>query len=110
MKRYVLAVLAAIILAAPAFAQTSTETPLLAVERLSIGFGIEKAWAFESFDVGNEVGNEWYAKVPFSYTLPTALPSAITGRAEKSLTSRTVGFRLGLQVVLFRNGAWIGGQ
>jgi hypothetical protein len=106
-KLIMLLVLASCAFALPALAD---DVPLIDISRLSVGFGVEKAWAFESFDVGNQVGNEWYAKIPFAYTLPLSIPSAITGRAEKSLTSRTVGFRLGVQVVLFRNGAWIGGQ
>lgn len=95
--------------AAPVRAQ-SADVPLISASRLSFGFGVEKHWVYESFDVGTQVGSEWFADLPFAYTLPTTIPAAITGRAEKALTSRNVGFRLGLQVVLFRNGAWTVGQ
>lgn len=111
MKRILLLSLFALgLFAVPAFAQTQADVPLLSSQRLSFGFGVERHWAFESFDVGTQVGNDWYADLPFAYTLPTSIPAAITGRAEKALTTRNVGFRLGVQVVLFRNGAWTVGQ
>lgn len=110
MKRILMLSLFALTLSVPAFAQTSTDVPLISASRLSFGFGVEKHWVYESFDVGTQVGSEWFADLPFAYTLPTTIPAAITGRAEKALTSRNVGFRLGLQVVLFRNGAWTVGQ
>jgi len=90
-------------------AQTA-DVPLLSASRLSFGFGVEKYWRYESFDVGTQVDDEWYAALPFSYGLPTSIPSAIVGRAEKSITSRNVGFRLGLTVVIFKNGAWTVGE
>lgn len=90
----------------------SAQVPLLSTQRLSFGVGVERAWQFEALDVAEQSGSQWFVKVPIAYTLPTSVPTAITARAEKSLTSREVGLRVGVQVVLYRAGRWVpqGGQ